>query len=54
MPRKNKNKDTPRRHHNTDGRRQLKSGASFRRLVMFARRHGMKVEGEREVEQLKE
>lgn len=55
MPRKNhpKRSELPRRHHNTKGYRQIKTGASFRRLVMFARKLGLRVEGEGEVEQLR-
>lgn len=55
MPRTNypKRSNQTRKYHNKHGRQQVKSGASFRRLVMFARKHGMKVEGAREVYQLR-
>lgn len=55
MPRKNypKRSERPRRHHNTKGYVQLKSGASFKRLVKFAHKLGLRVEGEGEVEQLR-
>lgn len=43
-----------RRHSNTRGQRQIKSGASFRRLVKFAKKRGLKVNGAKEVEQLEE
>jgi len=43
-----------RRHHNTRGDRQLKTGAAFRQLVKIGKRLGIPVEGSKEVEQLKE
>jgi cell division protein FtsL len=41
-----------RRHHNTKGFRQIKTGTSFRRLVKIAHKLGMKVQGEEEIKQL--